>query len=374
MDDESLSWGSQSLAGNGDTEVDCCCSPSVVHRSSFALKCDICNKPVLVACLHNQFKQTGGLAPKYTCSIEWLHAFINHSDLKYTCQLCRAAGSKSHDVPTTVISSSSSTVGNSNAPNLSILMKSIDDMNIKLNKLCSSISSVSTTITNTGSSTAINGNETIHHPPSYSDVVTSNIVSSDLVKSVVSQTIKEQHKTTSVKSTLVVYGFPEEGVDYEELIAMFDYLGCRCDISRHIRLGRPVSNGRKNIARPIKVELRSPDMVDSILSQAKYLKQCDYYGSVNVDRWRSSEELQNIKSLRQRCCELNEASDISIKGRKPYVVISGKLMCRGANGKLRNFADPSSSKSPISSAVTNNKLAHSQKTNTTNNQPLNPKN
>ena len=48
------------------------------------------------------------------------------------------------------------------------------------------------------------------HTPSYVDIVASN-----MVKTVVTQTLMEQSKIASCSSCLVVYGFPEKGNDYD---------------------------------------------------------------------------------------------------------------------------------------------------------------
>lgn len=206
-------------------------------------------------------------------------------------------------------------VGNPNASALSELKKSIFDMSTKLNNLYESITSTSLVASKSAGEVVGNTSPLIRPPSSYADIIASDIIASSLVKTVVSQTLKEQYKAVSVKSTLVVYGFPEEGADYDELLSMFDYMGCRCDIIQHTRLGRSMSNnqknGRANIGRPIRVELNSPDSVDLVLSKARYLRQNNYYYGVNVDRWLSADELHALKSLRQRCRELNEISGVS---------------------------------------------------------------
>ena len=101
------------------------------------------------------------------------------------------------------------------------------------------------------------------HTPPHADIVASN-----MVKTVVNQTVMEQCKIASCNSCLVVYGFPEEGNDYDELVDMFDYLSCHCEIVRHQRMRYAA---RCNSAgRPIKVELRSTSAITFILSHAKY--------------------------------------------------------------------------------------------------------
>ena len=75
--------------------VECICSPVVTHRSLNHITCVICSKSVLLSCLQHQFKHTGELSQKHTCSLEWLQAFIAHCSLHYTCPACQL---KSQDV------------------------------------------------------------------------------------------------------------------------------------------------------------------------------------------------------------------------------------------------------------------------------------
>ena len=65
------------------------------HMSS--IHCAICSKQVLIACLLNQYKQTGGSTQKHTYSLEWLQTFFTSSALLNVCKSCRVLQQKSHD-------------------------------------------------------------------------------------------------------------------------------------------------------------------------------------------------------------------------------------------------------------------------------------
>ena len=52
-------------------------------------------------------------------------------------------------------------------------------------------------------------------------------MSSDFVKSAISQAIKEQRKVNARDIAIVVYDFPEDNNDYEELPHILNTLGCR---------------------------------------------------------------------------------------------------------------------------------------------------
>jgi hypothetical protein len=74
----------------------------------------------------------------------------------------------------------------------------------------------------------------------------------------------------------MVYNFPEEGKDYDELLDMFTYLGCRCDIVKQERFGRTAHHDK---VRPLKVILRSLIDASMILSRTKLLNNDEYYAS-----------------------------------------------------------------------------------------------
>ena len=69
--------------------------------------------------------------------------------------------------------------------------------------------------------------------PSYASIV---VV--DVVKEIVSRTMVEQWKADTNSLSVIVHGFPEESNDNHELLTMFDYLHCRCEITHHFRMGR----------------------------------------------------------------------------------------------------------------------------------------
>ena len=111
-------------------------------------------------------------------------------------------------------------------------------------------------------------------------------VSSNILKNVVVQAMNEQCKSEINESIIVIYGFPEDNNDYNELLDMFDFLKCRCDIVRHMRMGKLI-NDKRSKGRPLKVKLRSISTVNSIMSQTKYLRYELYFAGVNNSRWLS---------------------------------------------------------------------------------------
>ena len=324
------------MSGTTASEADCICTPAISHRSLSCITSAVCSKPTLLACLQHQFKSAGGLAQKYSCSSEWLLAFINQCDLRYVCQPCRTNTIKSSDLFTSTSSGNTRDKGEVQIVNINNDIKKMHtDL---LNKLQSVQQDVSALLSNRATNESTFINSTLQPPkqPTFADVV-----STDVMKSVVSLTLKEQQKIMIDGSSIAVYGFPEEGDDYNELKKMFDYLGGNWDIVRHVRIGNPASDTKD---RTIKVQFRTPNIVSQILLNSKYLKDEAYYRGVGISKWLSQDEVKAIKALRQQCTQLNKLDKSSqTKGQKlSYVVINGKIMQRDPNGKLKPYhASPS---------------------------------
>ena len=155
------------------------------------------------------------------------------------------------------------------------------------------------------------GDQPKHHQPlSYAAVV-----SSDVVKNSVSAAFREHQKVNVDQSCIAVYGFPDEGNDYEQLLDMFSYLNCRCDIVRHSRLGVYSSKSISHV-RPIKIELRSASEASTLISRAKYLRNDAFYDGVYINKWLTDEKMRDLKQLRRQCDFLNQKHPSSKKDRK----------------------------------------------------------
>ena len=104
---------------------------------------------------------------------------------------------------------------------------------------------------------------------------------------------------------------------------MFKFLDCRCEIIKHIRIGRT----QKSVGHPLKVALKSPSDVNFVLSNAKHLRHDKYYAGVYSSKWLLREELNNIKVLRQECEDLNKANQDKVnRGRRLFITVSGRIM------------------------------------------------
>ena len=76
-----------------------------------------------------------------------------------------------------------------------------------------------------------------------------------------------------------------------------------------------------------------------VLSQAKWLRENPAMANIYISQLLSREEIERVKALRRHCESLNKSAVGDIKGRKRFVVLSGKLMFRADSGKLEPYYD-----------------------------------
>jgi hypothetical protein len=134
------------------------------------------------------------------------------------------------------------------------------------------------------------------------------LFTTNIVKNAVSVPIQEQQKADAGRCSIMVYNFPEEGKDYDELLNMFTYLGCRCDIVKQERFGRAARHDR---VCPLKIVLRTLTDASMIVSRAKILNNDEYYASVRISKWLSPKELGDLKRIRHQCEVLNQAHPVN---------------------------------------------------------------
>ena len=187
-----------------------------------------------------------------------------------------------------------------------------------------------------------------------------------LYESVVTQVIEELRKEDSLSSTIVVYGFPNDhNNNYPELVCMFNFLQCHCEIVCYSRLGLSKKSSRSSRGRPIRVQLKPSRDVNSVFFNAKYLRDDKYNSNVRICKWLSADKLLNVKSIRQKCDALNKASAVDKNERRPFCVLSIKITKRITDRKLTQIDDndvkPSPSKPPKApvSGTASNKILHS---------------
>ncbi len=347
-----LSNGDSSITSTQSSALCPVCS-SAVDRHVYAVNCCSCGKSAHLSCLVTKYRESGAGPAK--SSLEWIHGFIQHRGLQFICQPCQMTKDGNTRVSAISGNSDQATDAFINLRvEIAAISKHLDDKQSKMQQLINASDKTtcseehirfrsadtsakmpfltSSRSTSKSPSSGPDDKSNSRKPLSYANVVSGDV--SSVVKAVVSQTMKEQQRVSDDKSTIVIYGFPEDGNDRVELREMFDFIGCRCAIAQHTRIGCVTDHSR---SRPIKVKLNSPGEANLIISCAKYLKSETYYAGVNLGRWLSLSELENVKQLRLQCAQLNSSSKEKTKGRNCFVVVSGRIMKRDAKGKLQYF-------------------------------------
>jgi hypothetical protein len=182
---------------------------------------------------------------------------------------------------------------------------------------------------------------------SYADAVNKNI--ENAVKSVVTETFRKQRSDERTKATVAIYGLPELGRDLTDINDLFAKLKCSCRVLHYARIGRAESSldtqsttNQPRKPRPIKVELSASIDCNQLLAAFKRLKHDCSATGISIARWIQRSEMAKHNVLRQRCQTLNSSAVPMADGRKPYIVISGRLMKRAADGKLLPYMDEAS--------------------------------
>ena len=290
------------------------CTEGIVSNQP-NLRCVTCAKVCHLSCLVAAYKQKSGIPLKN--GIEWLAEFVEQTHLHFTCESCANQ------------TANNSVIGTGQD---AALAARVDDLNNQVSHISNEIASMSKVLSSMAASTMPSSSASTGADLAKA-VVASTSYASVLTKSI--KTAIAEHKQADVDNcSIAVYGFPEGKSDYDELYDMFAFLGCRSEIVHYRRIGRPDNQRSKRQWRPIKVTLRTASDCQYILSHASHLRDDAYYVGVFIGRWMSQEEASKLRDLRKRCDELNKGGTIDCKGRKAYLVVSGKLMMRHPNGKL----------------------------------------
>ncbi len=306
------------------TGMVCNICKGVTKAGQHSLRCLHCGDCIHLACQYKLFKDAGNDALKN--KLDWLSEYIRFAALAYRCKACKE---KFETAPTDATPLPRAQI----SEEMDAVKQSIASLDIKIEAL----HKVVVQLGPTNCDIAAPNSKHMHRQvsPTYAAAV-----SADLVKTAVSEAIREQQKASTARASVVVYGFPEEGKDNVQLLDMFDFINCRCDIVRHTRIGRDPRQSKTSSIRPVRVELRSISDTNLVLSRAKHLRRDTYYSGVFINKWLSDEELKCVKQLRHQCDVLNAGHPHNNTGCKQFIVISNKIMERNASGRLQPYNSP----------------------------------
>ena len=171
-------------------------------------------------------------------------------------------------------------------------------------------------------------------PVSYAAAISSNM--SDIVKSAVATSIGENKAVERGRTLVAIHNLNESNNGVINVQDLFDYLGCNMRMVKVSRLGRIKSSKKPRL---LKVKLLIGSDRDILLRAAKYLKDDSSTRHINITQWLQPEELTKLKSVQDRCHELNQQLHLAKGSKRQYFVISGKIMQRVSDGSLHPLND-----------------------------------
>ena len=340
--------GSQPLPANAAAcTIDCICPTPTIHRNSCSIVCTECAKPCLLSCLLHRFTATGAVPLRN--SVEWLQAFINCHELKYTCNECKQAARGDTG------NSTGNYTGNvSNLPTTdNTLVKSIADLKTTVLSLTNDMTKVATELAalkqhaqifaGVPSSDPSNKPAAVNSNKLYSEVASTDIAS--VIRSAVAESLTARKKDDQAARAIMIYGLPESTKDINQVRRLLE--DDVDSVVRTKRLGKNSSPSTSSSSsdsttcmacRPLMVELATTEDRDWVLHNAGMLVRAYKGSKVRISRYLTSIELEQVKNLRAECAHLNRNSSSTTSDSKgKFVVIDGRIMERQSNGKLMPY-------------------------------------
>jgi hypothetical protein len=190
-------------------------------------------------------------------------------------------------------------------------------------------------------STTSNGHTT--SKATYAGITASITPSSiEMIKDVVTDVIKARDTQTMQSTSVVFRGVEEKKSDATSIAEILRTMNCSCSIIKTQRLGKPQPTNRPgntdpglSKARPLLVSFSNSIEQASVLQNAKRLHTSPFK-NVFVRKWLTREDQQADKELRDKCNKLNDQRGLTAVGKKPFIVISGHVRERKADGQI-NF-------------------------------------
>ena len=136
-----------------------------------------------------------------------------------------------------------------------------------------------------------------------------------------------------------MYGVIEDGYNAVDANKILSSIRCELHVVSSPRLSRySTSASDSSKPQPLKVELPTVADCVHVLNAANTQRYKLHSFKVKISPLLQSEKLSKLNKLRQRCFELNgTASDVD--GKKPYIVISDRLMICQPGGGLEVYSD-----------------------------------
>ena len=142
-----------------------------------------------------------------------------------------------------------------------------------IDQLLTSVPLLSKEATEVSAYTLLTGVSNTSKPPSLAEIVSKDL--EKIVKSTVVDTFNMQRNNDRSKLYVAIYGMPEEGRDYSDVIDMIAYLRCESLVIACERIGREQRSSDQGKPRPLKVELSAAGK-DYVLKMSHVLNDDAY--------------------------------------------------------------------------------------------------
>ena len=152
------------------------------------------------------------------------------------------------------------------------------------------------------------------------------------------------------KASVTFYGLPERRNNPHDFADVLYAISIGCVASAGLRLGQQATDPTKTRPRPLKVVFNNTSNRDAVLRAAKNLKGHKKFNNIRRARFLTKNEIEKDREARAQYKQLNNAAGVCASGKKPFIVINGRIMTRTKEGKMRAL---STSVSNMSSSVGN---------------------
>ena len=115
----------------------------------------------------------------------------------------------------------------------------------------------------------------------------------------------------------------EHGNEVRNMQELVGFMNCNVHVVKAVRIGQIVEISKPRL---LKVELQSSTDRDFLLQMPKYFKVYPKTSDIFITPWLQPNKLAELKRTQERCRAFNNQAPAMKNGKKPYVVISGKLM------------------------------------------------
>ena len=163
--------------------------------------------------------------------------------------------------------------------------------------------------------------------------------------------MKKQKAAEQDRACVAIHGIRECSRDLPDIREQCEYFDYNVYVFNVVRIGRPAKSSKK--PRLLKVLLQTVIDKTLLLKVSKYLREDPFTAAIFITSWLSSLEMANLRSTQSHCRQLNDQMLVMRDGRKPYVVISSRLMERTSKGNLCLIRDDVVSASSNTNKVPN---------------------